>query len=86
MIRYAFLGFICAVVMLLALPVKCAAEHSPNNDTSDSGTVSSAEKSHHKDKDPEDEHDGDWKIFLSIGAGITIVAFVIGAIASRDAK
>lgn len=83
-IRYICTVFFCAVLMILALPVKCTAADSRSSETSDRKTVSAEES--REGKSSEDKNDGDWKIFLSIGAGITIVAVVIGAIASRDAK
>jgi hypothetical protein len=68
-----------AAVMILIFPLRCQAAQS----TSES---SGSSKSSTESTDDEENKDGDWKIFLSIGAGIIVVGIVIGAIASKDAK
>lgn len=81
MIRYAAAVMFCAVLMVLAFPLSAAAkEKEPADESSLVGAESSSSRS-----DTEEKNSGDWKIFLSIGAGIAVVAVVIGVIASKDA-
>ena len=72
----------CSVLMLLAFPVCCLASGAESFDESSEAAVMSTSESSEAEKE---KGDNSWMIYLSIGAGIVIVAVTIGVIASRDA-
>ncbi len=74
-----------SVLMLLALPVCCLAAGAESFDESSEAAVMSTSESSKSEKDKKEKNDRSWMIYLSIGAGIVIVAVTIGVIASRDA-
>ncbi len=72
----------CSVLMLLAFPVCCLAAGAESFDESSEAAVMSTSESSEAEKE---KGDNSRMIYLSIGAGIVIVAVTIGVIASRDA-
>ncbi len=82
MFRRLIVTAFCSVLMLLSFPVCCSASGAEStSDSSSAEVISSADSS----KAESSRSDSSWKIYLSIGAGIVIVAVTIGVIASRDA-
>lgn len=76
----------CSVLMLLAFPVCCLASGAESfGESSSKAAVMSTSDSSKSEKDKKEKNDSSWMIYLSIGAGIVIVAVTIGVIASRDA-
>ena len=71
-----------SVLMLLALPVCCLAAGAESFDESSEAAEMSTSESSEAEKE---KGDNSRMIYLSIGAGIVIVAVTIGVIASRDA-
>jgi len=82
-LRYAAAVFICSVLMVLAFPLSAFAKEKKAVSENESSLVSSDVSS--DSSAAAEKPGGDWKIFLSIGAGIAVVAVVIGVIASKDA-
>lgn len=73
----------CSVLMLLAFPVCCLASGAESfGESSSEAAVMSTSESSEAEKE---KGDNSRMIYLSIGAGIVIVAVTIGVIASRDA-
>ncbi len=80
MLRLAAVILFSAVLMVLTFPLCAAAEGADSVNETESSRVSSENSS-----EGDEKSGGDWKIFVSIGAGIAVVAVVIGIIASKDA-